>query len=127
MSYCDCDYFDYDAPDFCEVTTVKAARKRHKCCECRGPILVGEKYERTVGRWKGELRTFRECRLCLELRQWATISMPCFCSFTFGELHECVREMVKDVAPMTPGFFFEYGRRMVAIRERRRTEETVRR
>ena len=44
--------------------------------------------------------------------------MPCFCAHRIGELHERVRDMVRDVAPEVPGFFMEYGRRMVAIRRR---------
>jgi len=118
MSYCDCDYDDCDRPAFCEQFMVKSARKQHRCVECDGPILVGESYWKTVGKWD-DLQTFRECVLCLDLRQWAEISMPCFCSYIFGELHERVRDMVTDVAPKVPGFFMEYGRRMIAIRQRR--------
>jgi len=119
MSYCECDY-DYDPPKFYREKVVRA-RKQHRCTECRGPILVGEVYFRRTGKW-ADVKTYRECALCMELRAWATISVPCFCCNIFGELHERVREMVHDVAPKVPGVFMEYGRRMVAIRRRRGAE-----
>lgn len=120
MSYCDCSWDDCDPPKFCDQWTVKRARKQFECYECRGPILIGESYKKTVGKWDDGVDTYRECALCIELREWATISMPCFCCYIFGELHEYVREMVRDVAPKTPGLFMEYGRCMVKIRARSR-------
>ena len=114
VDYCECDY-DGDAPEFCNVAFVRA-RKEHRCYECSGKIAPGEKYRRVVGKWNGDLETYRECGLCNELRQWAEISVPCFCANTFGTLHERVRAMVADVSPKIPGFFMEYGRRMIRIR-----------
>lgn len=120
MSYCDCDY-DGDPPKFYRVDRIKRARKQYRCEECRGPILAGEPYRRITGCWYGnEIEVYFTCHLCCELEQWAKISVPCFCSPPFGELHERVQEMVQDVAPTVPGFFFEYGRRMVRIRQRAR-------
>jgi hypothetical protein len=113
MSYdaCDC---DYDAPEFCDITTVKA-RKPHRCYECRGSIKPGESYERTAGKWDGDFCSFKTCALCRELRRWAVISVPCFC-WTYGELHENVRDMVSEVRSDAPsGFIFEWGRRMIRI------------
>jgi hypothetical protein len=117
MSYCECNY-DYDRPEFFSQTIVDA-RKLHKCDECLGPIHKSERYQRSTGKWDGRVETYRECGSCMELRQWAKISMPCFCCNIFGELHETVLEMVRDVSPKVPGFFFEYGRRMVKIKRRR--------
>lgn len=116
--YCDCD-IDDDPPSFWAVNRVKRARKPHKCDECHGPINIGEGYRRSIGVWEGDFLSFEECFLCEELREWAVISMPCFCAYEIGTLHERVRAMVKDVAPKTPGFFMEYGRRMVKIRQRK--------
>jgi hypothetical protein len=114
MSY-DC-YCDYEAPSVCSVRHIKSARKPHVCYECRAPILAGEPYEYTSGIWDGEFSDFHTCKLCAELREWAKISVPCFC-WAHGDLHENVREMVQDIAPTLPGFFMEYGRRMVKIRQ----------
>ena len=72
MSYCDCDY-DYEPGQFCQQWTVKRARKAFHCDECSGPILPGESYQKTVGKWSAGVETYSECRLCLELRQWAEI------------------------------------------------------
>lgn len=116
MSYCECDY-DFDQPEFYTETTARA-RKHHQCWECSGYIQPGEVYKRRSGKWDGRVETYPECSLCMELREWAKISVPCFCCNIFGELHETVREMVRDVAPTVPGFLFEYGRRMVRIRSR---------
>lgn len=120
MSYCDCNYDDYEPVEFCTVKDVKAARKQHVCSECRGPIFNGEAYRKHSYKFSGDMTTNRTCALCCELEQWAKISVPCFCSPPFEGLHEQVREMVEDIAPTVPGFFFEYGRRMVVIRRRRR-------
>jgi hypothetical protein len=112
MTYDAC-YCDYDPPTFCTIKTVKG-RKEHKCDECRGPIAVGEQHEYVSGKWDGDLQWFRTCPLCLELRQWALISVPCFC-FGYSNLHQDVIDMVQEVAPGVPGFVFEWGRRMIKI------------
>lgn len=39
------------------------ARKPHKCCECRLPIVVGEEYMRCSGLWDG-WETFRQHLHC---------------------------------------------------------------
>lgn len=114
--YCQC---DYNSPTFCTVQMIKHSRKQHRCYECRGSIEVGVSYERVFGLWDGETCEFKTCLLCLELREWATISVPCFCH-AYGDLHDNVLEMVQDVAPSVPGFFMEYGRRMVKIRQHKR-------
>lgn len=118
MSYCECDW-DGNRPQFFTVRYVKKAIKdsKHRCEECNGPICKGESYRRVEGKWYDSIDTYCTCHLCLELEEWAKISVPCFCA-NVGELHKTVQEMVKDVAPNVPGFFYEYGRRMVAIRKR---------
>lgn len=117
MTYDAC-YCDYDPPAFCNVEPRKA-RKAHKCYECRGPIEAGERYEYTRGKWEGDIYTFKVCALCLELRAWATISVPCFC-WAYGDLHENIREMVEEVRSDVPaGFVFEWGRRIIKIERKR--------
>lgn len=73
------------------------ARKDHICCECRGVIKAGEKYERVRGIWAGEADTFKSCFECAAIRnefnQSARLSgcyddeMSCF-----TQLYECVFE-----------------------------------
>lgn len=115
MSYdCSC---DYDAPEFYHKETRKA-RFPHKCGECRGPISPGETYEHVRGKWNGDIDSYKTCALCVELREWATISVPCFCG-SHGNLHDDVRAMVDEVRHGVPGFIFEWGRRMVKINRQR--------
>jgi len=117
MSY-EC-YCDYDPPEWMSQRMVKKSRKPHKCYECSAPIFVGEPYEYTSGKWDGYTDFFHTCTRCVELREWAKISVPCFC-WGFGNLHDDVREMVREVVHDAPaGFFMEFGRRMVAIRQER--------
>jgi hypothetical protein len=111
-------FCDYEQPEWISHTQVKAARKAHKCSECGAIIPSGSPYEYVCGKWDGCVDTFNICPLCKELRQWATISVPCFC-WAYGHLHSDVREMVSETRYNVPGFFFEYGRRMVKIKRAR--------
>lgn len=43
------------------------ARKQHKCCECKQPIVLGERYRVVFGKWDGEVDTFKTCQRCLDL------------------------------------------------------------
>lgn len=117
MSYESC-YCDYDPPEWLSTRNVKAARKPHRCDECGVPIKAGEPYEYVHGKWDGYCSTFHTCMLCAELRQWALISVPCFC-WSYGNLHDDVGDMVQETAPDVPGFFMEYGRRMIKIKRAR--------
>jgi hypothetical protein len=117
--FCSCDY-DGDQPEFYNSGEVKRARKQHRCGECGGPIFVGEPYDWAIGKWDGRVNTHKECVACVEMRQWAEISVPCFCCNIWGELHEHIREMVGVVRRDVPGFLFEWGRRAVKLRRRKR-------
>lgn len=105
---------DYDAPSFYCAET-RRARKRHTCYECGSWIHPKETYEHVRGRWDWDMGSYDTCCRCVEMRQWATISVPCFC-WGHGDLHENVANMVEEVRGHVPGFFFEFGRRMVRIR-----------
>lgn len=119
MSY-DC-HCDYDPPEFWSKQDVKAARKEYRCEECGHKIRVGEPYERVNGKWEGYLDTFLTCQHCVSLREWAKISVPCFC-WAHSNLLEDIREMVSEVRHDVPGFFFEYGRRVIAIKRARASQ-----
>lgn len=112
MSYCNC---EVDDPPQFYVEGTRRARKQHRCVECGGPIPVGTVHRYMSGKWDSRVETFRECPLCTEVRQWAKISVDCFCSNTFSELHDDCREMVRDLGHLVPGWFMEYGRRVVRI------------
>lgn len=121
MSY-DC-YCDYDPPEFCAHRMVKA-RKQFRCEECGHRIQPGQLYERTSGKWDGYFCTFVTCRHCAGLREWARISVPCFC-WTYGNVLEDIRDMVAQVRRDVPGFFFEYGRRVIAAKRAKAAEGSL--
>lgn len=75
---------DNDGPSVMWESKPKA-KKRHKCCECRGWIEPGETYWRVRGVWDGDARTFSMCPDCDALLSWAN-RMECFC-WSFGNMH----------------------------------------
>lgn len=119
MSYCDCDYGDGESAEFHTVAIVKRSRKKHRCGECHGPIFIGESYRRTSAKFEGAMWVHCECETCQEIRQWAEISMPCFCAIEWGSLIERTQEMVNDVAPKVDGFIFEWEVRRYDLALRR--------
>ena len=113
MSYdCSC---DYDAPQFYN-RTIRKARKPHKCEECSGPILVGEKYEYVSGKWEW-VDEFKTCMRCHDIRQWVKNNVPCLC-WAHGNMMEDCREAVNEAyyrAPTeTVGLRFGFLRRIAA-------------
>lgn len=66
MCACDCG----PGPTFFEEKIVKA-QKQFQCCECGEPILVGEPYRKTVGKWDDEFNIYRCCQACLVL--WTSL------------------------------------------------------
>ncbi len=74
---CSCDYDGHW--DVFHKRSVKAARKPRKCCECGCTVHAGEPYEYTWGVFEGDAQRYHVCARCVELREWARISVPCFC------------------------------------------------
>lgn len=124
MSYCDCDY-DYDQPEFFTSRMIGRARKEHRCDECRGPIFIGDSYEKSVGKFDGVIIRHEECSDCLEIREWAEISMPCFCAYEWGSLIERVEEMVDDVEREVEGFREEWDARRYRLELRKMARKRV--
>ena len=119
MSYeCSC---DYEPAEYASKRSVKAARKQYSCDECPALIRPGEPYTYIHGKWDGYHATFRTCRHCQSLLEWARISVPCFC-WGYGNLLQDIADMVGEVRRDVPGFFFEYGRRVITIRRQRAAE-----
>ncbi len=67
--------------EFFDQKVVKA-KKPHKCYECGEDIKVGDKYERTSGKWEGTMSVFCTCLLCKEIRD----HFACDKGYMFGEL-----------------------------------------
>lgn len=59
------------------------ARKRHRCCECRGWIEAGERYEYSWGIWEGSASSYKTCLGCAELRDELGKAEKCCIPFTY--------------------------------------------
>lgn len=79
----------------------RKARKEHQCIECCRTIMPGVKYffEKTV--FEGELKEYKTCALCLNVRN---DRFPC--GFYYGdlwsELWECLNEGDEDDEWLAP-------------------------
>ena len=89
-------------PSFFDETRPKA-RKKHRCCECRGDILPGEHYQKVVGVWSGDFSWFKICGSCEELRDWMRDRGVDSC---FGNIYEMLHES---------GLYDEYPLFMLAM------------
>lgn len=69
MSDCSCIWVDdYEHPEF-HSSKMVTARKQHICSECHRIIERGERYEKVVGKWSGDLSTYKTCIDCLSVRE----------------------------------------------------------
>ena len=64
MGDCGCIYTEYDNAVMLKDETIKAARKQHKCSECKRTINIGESYQYTVSEFEGMLDTYKTCSDC---------------------------------------------------------------
>jgi hypothetical protein len=71
-------FCDYEPPSFYRVE-LRLARKQYYCDECSGLILPKERYEYVSGKWDGDLGTYRTCERCVEIREFVSGNVPCFC------------------------------------------------
>lgn len=116
MSDCYCDY----DPAEVYVATTPIARQPHSCNECGGVIAKGEKYERVFGVWCGSASTCKTCQRCIDLRQFVTDHIQCFC-WAHHNLHADARECAEQWSHEAPGLRFGTLRRMVIARNHRLT------
>lgn len=59
---------DGDGAASCSSTTIRKARKDHRCVECRETIKAGDRYEFVSGVWDGEPAAYKTCLSCVEIR-----------------------------------------------------------
>lgn len=85
-----------DANEYPEVynSTIKTARKEHKCYECGDPIKKGQKYEYVNGKWDGEWTVFKTCITCVNIREDLFA-----CGYNHGSLWEDLRNAFRDTIP----------------------------
>jgi hypothetical protein len=112
MSY-DC-YCDYDPPEFYR-REIRRARKSHKCEECAGKILPGDKYEHVRGKWEGYIDSFNTCEHCVDIRTWVKNNIPCLC-WSHGNTIEDCKEAIEEASyranEETKGLRFGFLRRI---------------
>lgn len=118
---CYCDYGE--GPSLLDEKTV-TAKKAHKCSECRGAILPGERYLKTWGIWEGEAHTFKRCEDCAELMKWAEAHVPCIC-WLYGDTHQSIMDAMYGYDDECPGLAAEAKDKIASVRTKRRalTEE----
>lgn len=91
-----CMYGDGDYPDFFKTQKIKSARKEHKCSECGRVIAAKESYEKTTGKWGGNIYTFTQCNHC----QIACNLLIKYCDgYVFGSVKEDIYEHINEVLP----------------------------
>lgn len=58
--------------DFADVwnSTVRKARKVHRCHECREPIAIAQRYEHATSLYDGHWSTHKRCLLCVEIAKY---------------------------------------------------------
>jgi hypothetical protein len=61
---------DSEPWEFYTESHVKAARKEHRCTECRRIIYVGEGYRRSMGKFDGDFHVYAMCPHCESASQW---------------------------------------------------------
>lgn len=81
-----------DAPK-CSSESTPKARKRHKCCECRGWIEIGETYHVFSGVWD-DPATFKTCSDCQALRD--RIDAALFADYEEASIFGALAEELED-------------------------------
>ena len=112
---------DYDACDVgdgpCDVyrATMRTAAKRHRCGECSGVILPGDRYEVATMLFEGRWDSCRSCLACVE-GPMAFVRRNCG-----GVLHGGVMDhlaVLYHEHDFRPGARFRVGRWLVEARRR---------
>ena len=78
-------------------------------------IAQNECYEYTVGKWEGDVNTFKTCAHCLALRDYVKAHVPCFCWYYENMLEDAI-EAAREWSHEAPGLLFGAYRRKIQIR-----------
>lgn len=70
-------------------TDMLRARKTHTCGECRATVLPGQRYERAVMKFDGELCVELTCQTCVAIRRDL---FPC--GWIYGEMWNSIHEEI---------------------------------
>ena len=111
-------------PTFC-VERFPTARKRHRCCECRGFVEPFDIYQHVSGMWDGDFNTFKTCPHCLQARDFYIEDLgsrdfrdPDDGQFCFGQLFEDMREAADESNLYGTGLKFRAYRYIIEARMR---------
>lgn len=91
MDNCACDPNEFEPVEFGHSKTV-IGRKDHRCWECRGHIPKGTSHYTLSGKWDGEVKTFRECTRCTEVRKRIHEEVECACGLGYGNMIEWIED-----------------------------------
>ena len=69
-----------ELPEF-SSTSIRTARKTHKCCECDRVVNPGDKYEYFTGKFDGGMFTYKTCLTCSQVRKWLARKIDCCIEF----------------------------------------------
>lgn len=61
---------DAEPWEFYAESHVRAARKEHRCNECRRTVWVGEGYRRAIGKFDGHFQVYVTCPHCEAAGEW---------------------------------------------------------
>lgn len=99
------DFVRYAHPTACLV---------HTCDECRLPIMRGERYALTTGKWDGDVATYRAHELCELLARMLRDDDGCY---MLGELHQTVADMSDQISPFAARVYTSLTGRSLAQEE----------
>lgn len=91
-------YCDYEQPQF-YLSKYHTAKKQYNCEECSDVIKVGERYCKTVGKWDGDIITYRQHLECEEACRWIRDAVQHEC-ILFGDLMNTLNEMKFNIKAM---------------------------
>ena len=85
--------FGMEADEMCAFwkTSIKTARKVHRCEECRKEIQPGEKYEALSYLFDGDFYYEKRCLICAEIRDAFLAEGSAYCTGEmWSEIHDYV-------------------------------------
>lgn len=80
---------DGEMAEFMAERDIKAARKEHRCDECRRTIRVGEPYRSMRGKYDGRFYVVNHCAHCNVAAEWLMVACK---GYLFNAVLEDLRE-----------------------------------
>lgn len=91
---CSCE--DFDSPAFSSYGFRKA-RKVYLCCECGGPIHVGQSYQYYTAKHDDSVNTYKTCSWCVAIiAGYDAVKDEPHCSYEIGWVREAIRNCMHE-------------------------------